>query len=122
MDKTKPSLRLCIHGFTEGFLSNQTNQTNQLNKETTMFTMTFIENENSKTVVSAAKYEVNTYDNGIKGVIVYDKFNSFSGIEFKVTGDSKYHHPSHNYPYFEVCYVTNQDGKTIDRIEAKIFK
>ena len=81
-----------------------------------MYSLTFIKDENSKTVTEGRKYEVMTWDTGAKTVIIYDDPHSAQGTEFKVAKSSE----NLGCPYrFEVCYITNDSGKTIDRIEPE---
>lgn len=77
-----------------------------------MFTLKFIKNYDSGQTRTAAvacpAYEFVTFGEGIT-VLVFKDFVQENGVSYFVGGreDS-----------FDVCYVENQAGKTIDRIQA----
>lgn len=63
--------------------------------------------------LSAPAYLAQTYANGDRAIIVYKDFSEHEGIEYRVSKDAE----SGDSNSYEVCFVENQQGKTIDTIK-----
>lgn len=75
-----------------------------------MFTLKFIHEDGRSTTTCGKKYSIEKWNTGAKNVIVYDEPHSDAGVEFRISSSSEN-------CAFSVCFITNQSGKTIDRVE-----
>lgn len=72
-----------------------------------MFSIKFFK-DNDQHVVSAPHYSIYKYDDGQVGVTTYKDHLDTNGVERIVSSDD-----------FNVCFIENAAGKTIDRIKIK---
>lgn len=76
-----------------------------------MFTLTFTDGS-SKTVVSAQRYDFSQFDGGnAASVIIHKDYFNEGGVEFRL-GEPRLKKDQ----AFSTCFVTNELGKTIDRL------
>jgi len=77
-----------------------------------MFTLTFTDGK-SKTVVSAARYDFAEFRGGQAASVTVNKdyFND-SGVDFRLG----YKDPESASDMHATCFVTNEAGKTIDKL------
>lgn len=76
-----------------------------------MFTLKFRNvKQNSEVVVAAQLYQKNKLPTGSVSITVYKGALLTDGVEYQISGD----HPQG----FDVCFIENQAGKTIDCVRA----
>lgn len=78
-----------------------------------MYTVKFVkfhEGATSTASFSVPHYQVHERSNGVKSVTVYTALHDVGGIERHVS-------PHEN--DFDVCYVENEQGKTLERIMGR---
>jgi hypothetical protein len=71
-----------------------------------MFSIKFFKDNNENTV-SAPHYSIEKYEHGV-GITVYKNYYDDDGVE-RIVGEDDY----------DVCFIENSAGKTINRISAK---
>ena len=74
-----------------------------------MFTLRFCDDLGNYEVVSAERYSVNKNEKGESLVSVYRTTATEVGVDYLISKSPK------GYP---ICYVTNQNSRTIDKINS----
>lgn len=78
------------------------------------FISRFSDGSNTETSISCSRYDIYRFNDGGTEITVFPEFTNEGGVTFFVGNEEQASKRKHT--YYEMCYITNEKGITVDKI------